>query len=154
MVEKWDHYRACYQALLQAYQAACQDLHHQRSDVYRQARDEVAQFGADAPESITRYIKDGPPGDWSENGLQYAGEAADLADLHYQIQSAHQAKIDAIYQIQAKQAADTPQSVYVKVLGELPTTKIESREQLDEALEALEDRVGKELDAGHTVILW
>jgi len=159
VVEKWDHYRACYQALLQAYQAAYQDLHHQRSDVYRQARDAVAQFGADVPESITRYIQDGSPGYWAEDGLQYAGEAADLADLHYQIQSAHQAKVDAIYQIQAKQAedtdepADTPQSVYVKVLEALPTTKIESREQLDEALKALDDQIGKELDAGHTVIL-
>jgi hypothetical protein len=159
VVEKWDHYRACYQAVLQAYQAAYQELHRQRSAVYRQARDEVAQFAPEVPESITRYIQDGSPGYWAEDSLRYAGEAADLADLYYQIQAAAQAKEDAIRQIQFQQAvdtdkpADTPQPVYIKVLDAVPTTRIESREQLDEALKSLDDQIGKELNAGHIVIL-
>jgi hypothetical protein len=153
VVEKWDHYRSCYQALLRTYQAAYQDLHVQRSEAYRQARDEVAQFGAEVPESITRYIAEDGPGYWTEDGLHYAGEAADLADLYYQIQAAAQAKEDAIRQLQAqpgkegvKQADVVPQPVYVKVLETLPTTKIETREQLGEALKVLEGRVGKELE--------
>jgi hypothetical protein len=159
VVEKWDHYRACYQALLRAYQAAYQDLHVQRSEAYRQVLDEVAQFGAEVPESITRYIAEDGPGYWGEDGLHYAGEGADLVDLFYQIQAAAQIKEDAIRQLQAQQVADrdksaaTPQPMYVKVVEVLPMTKIESREQLNEVLIALDDRIGKELDAGRAVIL-
>lgn len=159
VVEKWSHYQACYQAALQAYQAVYQDLHERRSQVYRQAREEVAQFGVEAPQAITRYIKakeDGP-GYWAEDGLRYPGEPADLTDLYYQIQSAAQTKENAIQQIQAIQAQTdeptTPKPVYVKVLDALPTKVIESREQLDQALQALENRVGQELDNGRTVIL-
>jgi hypothetical protein len=159
VVEKWDHYRTCYQALLGAYQAAYQDLHDQRSEIYRQARDEVAQFGADAPESITRYIAEDGPGYWAEDGLHYAGEAADLADLYYQIQAAAQTKEDAIRQVQlqqvkdAEKSTDTTQLVYIKVMDALPNARIESREQWDNALKILNDRVDKELGAGHIVIL-
>lgn len=159
VVEKWSHYHACYQAALQVYQTVYQDLHERRSQVYRQTRDEVAQFGVEAPQAITRYIKakENGPGYWAEDGLRYPGEPADLADLHYQIQSAVQAKENAIQQIQAIQAQidepTTPKPVYVKVLDALPTKVIESREHLDQALQALEDRVGQELDEGRTVIL-
>jgi hypothetical protein len=163
VVEKWDHYRTCYQAVLQAYQTAYADLYRQRTEIYRQARDEVAQFDPDQiPYSITRFIGEGSSGYWEEDGLRYPGETADLADLLYQIQSVPQVKEDAITEIQRLEikkkkdddkAGDKPQPIYVKVTKVLPTTKIESRQQLDEMLRALEDKIGSELNDGHTVIL-
>lgn len=154
VVEKWDHYHACYQAVLQAYQVAYHNLYDRRSAVYRQVQDEVAQFSDAVPETIARYVKDGSPGYWAEDGLRYPGEAADLADLHYQVQAAAQVKEDAIRQIQkVDKLPDTRQPVYIKVAQVVPTTTIQSRDDLRQALDALEKRVDQELEQKRTVIL-
>jgi hypothetical protein len=121
-------------------------------------QDEVAQFGVEVPDSVARYIAEDRLGYWAEDRLRYPDEPADLADLHYQTQSAAQVKENAIRQIQDQQAerdkpVDTPQPVYVKVLDELPTKTIKDHEQLDGALQALKTRIGHELDEGRTVIL-
>ncbi len=162
VVEKWAGYYLCYQAVLQAYQGAYTDLYQRRAAAYRQARDEVIQFTPDIPDSITRFINEAKPGYWDETGLRYPGETADLTDLHYQIQGADKVKeaaIEAIQKLEVSQKKDDetviaqPKPVYLKAIQVVPSAKIETRAQLTEALKALEDRIGPELDAGRTVIL-
>ena len=153
VVEKWNAYRTCCQSLLQAYQKQYRELFDRRTEAYSRVRDELSELGAAVPSSVTRYIAEKPDHYWTEDGLHLAGEGADLAELHYQIQAAAQVKQSALVEFvknaEPEDSDNRPEVVYFK----LPTTKIQTQEQLETFLSTLEEEIRKKLVEGQVVVL-
>ncbi len=94
VVEQWDSYYNHYQTLLKAYQSAYNNLHRQRSEIYRQLQGRLTRYGIPAS-NLSEYIVD-TSDDWAENGLHYTGETADLVTLHRHLQAAEKIEEDAL----------------------------------------------------------
>ncbi len=161
VVERWEHYRTCYNDLLRAYQEAYRRLFEKRSAVYSDIRDQLAQFTDAVPDLVTERIAENGPGYWSDDGLHYEGVRADLADIYLQIQGAEEVRAQAIRVIQREQDEERgeeeehtkPSPVYVKLGDVVPHRTIETREQLQENVDALQREIGDQLDRGIVVIL-
>jgi len=98
IVDRWNDAQNLGQALTTAYQQTYRDLFDERSKVYEAVRQQVQVFGA-VPAEITARIVQAPSA-WEATGLTYAGIAATLNDLHYDIQLAPRRQTDAIQKLQ------------------------------------------------------